>query len=130
MMRTFDGICRSTSGLAADQGRRCSVRLKRPYAKGYRAEKRVRRWFEKQGYFVMESRGSRGPFDGVAWQSRAEPIAYQVKGGKLTQPIINHFWDLAPSHVPRVWLIHWPDRAPDPIIYLRGDSLCVDDHSR
>jgi Holliday junction resolvase len=40
------------------------------YRKGYRAEKKVRRILEESGYSVVESRGSHGPVDLVAWNDR------------------------------------------------------------
>lgn len=51
-----------------------------PYSRGYRAEKRVRRYFEAAGCYVMESRGSKGPIDLIALCAESgQVILVQVK---------------------------------------------------
>lgn len=48
------------------------------YQRGYRGEKRARELLESWGYFVVESRGSRGPIDLVAVPTR--PVARATDG--------------------------------------------------
>ena len=59
------------------------------YQKGYRKEKLAREFLEGMGYFVVESRGSRGPIDLIAIPTRCVAAAtdglirlVQVKSGK------------------------------------------------
>lgn len=51
------------------------------YARGTRAEYRIRKWLEGRGHFVTRSAGSRGPADLIAMNGR-ECLAIQVKRGR------------------------------------------------
>lgn len=51
----------------------------RNYRRGYACEKRVRRLWERNGWYVMESRGSHGPADLACFHPELDPVLVQVK---------------------------------------------------
>jgi len=59
------------------------MRLKNPYAKGYRNEKRSRELLESEGAVVIEARGSHGLWDLVAmWPDTDRAAVVQVKSNR------------------------------------------------
>lgn len=48
------------------------------YAKGTRNEKRSAAWLRKQNYLTIESRGSHGIFDVIAYYVGDEPLNYPL----------------------------------------------------
>lgn len=97
--------------------------MKGRYRKGYRKEKRSRALLERDGFFVVESRGSHGAWDLVALDlnelrcdpNRPRARVVQVKsnrGGSLKARLIvpgMPSWIQRETHV-------WKDRASEPII--------------
>lgn len=51
------------------------------YAKGIRAEKKIKHRLEEKGYIVRQSKGSRGPYDLYAMKS-GKKLLVQVKSGQ------------------------------------------------
>lgn len=97
----------------------------RRYQKGVRGEKKSRRWLERQGYFVVEARGSHGAVDLVA-TSVKRLLLVQVKSGRqLTRSEFAAARDALRS-IPIPFddgdgpvtreLHHWPDRAREPVV--------------
>ena len=55
------------------------MRRRQNYCSGRAFEWAYRKWLLEQGWSVLRSAGSKGPFDLVYWKSNETPCAVQVK---------------------------------------------------
>ena len=100
------------------QGDRVSPNL--AYRKGTRYEKKTRAWLEGFGYYVVESRGSHGLFDGIAISSE-RVLMYQVK---TSRPVYDEKRAAmlilrVPSNVYRC-IVTWKGYARAPVVEWLG----------
>lgn len=59
------------------------------YERGANFERRVKRWLEGQGYFVIRSAGSKGPVDLVAVSAYETVLVQCKRGGRISQPEVD-----------------------------------------
>lgn len=108
------------------------------YQKGTRNEKRSAAWLRKQNYLTLESRGSHGIFDIIAYYVGDEPLLYpfvrlvQSKtGGKFSPSDVEQLRIIARiirknQAQATVELHNWVPYAQQPEVTIIGDNESED----
>jgi len=79
--------------------RRKRTRRRVSYHIGARFERKVKKWLESQGWWVIRSAGSKGPVDLVAYKEGPKLLFIQCKKGKsVGSSAISELYDAADQY--------------------------------